>query len=155
MGGANQLVVFTLDGRQYGLGLSCVERIVRAVAVTHLPEAPDAVHGVINVEGRVIPVVDSRKRLGLPEREIEPEDHFIIVTLNGRSFALAVDAVKPVIEVPHDRLAASDTIIPGKGYVRGVAKLEQGMVMILSPEKTLSFEENREISSAIEGMLEE
>ena len=155
MDGTNQLVVFTLDDQQYGLGLSCVERIVRAVEVTHLPEAPDVVYGVINVEGRIIPVINSRKRLGLPEREIELDDHFIIITQDGRTMALVGDEVRPVLEVPDEQLVGSDRIVPGKGYVRGVAKLEQGMVMILSPERTLSFEEHDMLSSAIEGMLEE
>ena len=66
--------------------------------VTPVPEAPDAVLGVINVEGKVIPVVNSRRRLGLPERELELNDLFIIVQEGGVSLALVADEVKPVME---------------------------------------------------------
>ncbi len=65
MAGSNQLVVFTVDDQQYALNLVCVERVVRAVEVTHLPQAPETVLGVINFEGQVIPVVNTRQASGV------------------------------------------------------------------------------------------
>ena len=74
----NQLVVFFLNEQKYALYLPAVERVVSAIEVTPLPQAPDNVLGIINVMGKVIPVVNIRKRFGLPEREIDLSDQFII-----------------------------------------------------------------------------
>jgi purine-binding chemotaxis protein CheW len=148
----NQLVVFTLDEQQYALNLSCVERIVRAVEITPLPDAPEMVLGVINVEGRVIPVLNTRKRLGLRERELELQDLFIIVSENGRTFALVADEVRPVLEVPPQEVVSPDRVLPGTGYVQSVAKLAEGMLVVLTIEKTLSFTDQTKVFAAIEGI---
>ena len=74
----HHLVVFSLDDQQYALLLPVVERVINAVAVTPLPEAPDIVLGVINIYGEIIPVMNIRKRFGLPEREIDIKDQLII-----------------------------------------------------------------------------
>ena len=148
----NQLVVFTLDEQQYALNLSCVERIVRAVEITPLPDAPEMVLGVINVEGRVIPVLNTRKRLGLRERELELQDLFIIVSENGRTFALVADEVRPVLEVPPQEVVSPDRVLPGTGYVQSVAKLAEGMLVVLTVEKTLSFTDQTKVFAAIEGI---
>jgi len=73
-----QLVVFTLDDRRYGLALSAVERAVRMVDVTPLPQAPQIVLGVVNVQGRVVPVVNLRRRFRLPERDFALADQLLI-----------------------------------------------------------------------------
>lgn len=148
----NQLVVFILDEQQYALNLSCVERIVRAVEVTPLPDAPEEVLGVINVEGRVIPVLNTRKRLGLPERELELHDLFIIVSENGRTLALVADQVRPVLEIPVQEVVSPDRVLPGTGYVQSVAKVDDGMIVVLTIEKALSFSDQKKVFAAIEGM---
>jgi len=150
----NQLVVFNLDEQQYALNLAGVERIVRAVEVTPLPDSPESVCGVINVEGRVIPVVNTRRRLGLPERDIELHDLFIIVNENGRSLALVADDVKPVTEMPLNQIVASSALLPGTGYVEGVAKREDGMIVILDVERILPFDQHSTLTVAIEALGE-
>lgn len=152
MAESKHLVVFTVDDQQFALQLSSVERIVRAVEVTHLPEAPRGILGVINVEGRVIPVVNSRRRLGLPERELEPDDLFIIVNENDLNLALVADEVKPVLEIPEQQVVTSERMLPGAGMVDGVAKVEDGMIVILSIAQTLSPEDHHRVTSAIEGI---
>lgn len=152
MATTRQLVVFTLDEQQYALELSCVERIVRAVEITPLPDAPDVVLGVINVEGRVIPVLNTRRRFGLPEREIELQDLFIIVSENGRTFALVADQVRPVLEVAAQEVVSADRVLPGAGYEQGVAKLSEGMLVVLAAERALSFSDQNKVLAAVEGM---
>ncbi len=150
MAGSNQLVVFTLDDQQYALNLVCVERVVRAVEVTHLPQAPDTVLGVINFEGEVIPVVNTRKRLGLPEREIELQDLFIIARENDRTLALVGDEVKPVLEMADEQVVTSEKVLSATGYVQGVAKVDEGMVIILSVSRILSAAEHDKLQKVIE-----
>jgi purine-binding chemotaxis protein CheW len=152
MAESNQLVVFTLDDQQYALNLACVERVVRSVDITHLPDAPESVLGVINFEGRVIPVVNTRKRLGLPEREVELQDLFIIARDSGRMVAFVGDEVKPVLEMPHDQLVASSEVLPRTGYLQSVAKVDEGMVIVLAVGNVLSLEESQQLQSAIAGL---
>ena len=78
MAPAHQLVVFTMDEQRYALQLAAVERVVRMVEVTPLPQAPQIVLGVINAQGRIIPVVDIRRRFRLPARDIRLSDHLLI-----------------------------------------------------------------------------
>lgn len=152
MSESRNLVVFTLDDQQYGLNLSCVERIVRAVEVTRLPDVPSEILGVINVEGEIIPVVNSRRRLSLPEREIELSDHFIVVNQSGKSLALVADKVDPVLEIPEHRVVVSDQVVPLASCVQGVAKMEEGMIIILDAETMLLAEEHESIHVAVEAI---
>jgi purine-binding chemotaxis protein CheW len=150
MGPSNQLVVFTLDDQSYALALSCVERIVRAVEITHVPEASENVLGVINIEGRVIPVINTRRRLGLPEREIGIQDLFIILHDGSRSLAMVADEVKPVVEIPGQDVVASGNVLPEARFVQGVAKLDEGMIVILGAERALSSSEYESLSSMLD-----
>ncbi len=147
--GKNHIVAFTLDDQRYGLNLSLVERIVRAVEITPLPDAPCAILGVINVEGRIMPVLNTRKWLGLRERDIELQDVFIIVSANGHSVALVADEVKPVVEVPVNQMTDSQEIINTSGSVVGLAKSDDGLIMVLTAEKALPGEALRRLDSAL------
>jgi purine-binding chemotaxis protein CheW len=133
-------VVFTVDEERYALNLACVERIVRAAEIIHVPDSSSLVLGVINVEGRIIPVVNTRKRLGLPEREIELNDLFLIVKEEGHEFALVADRVMPVMEVTEAQLTVSEKAVSTNGFIESVAKVDSGMIMVLSQEKTLAPE---------------
>ena len=75
------LVTFFLDDRRYGLHLDAVERVLPALDVTPLPKAPEIVLGLINLKGKIIPVLDVRRRFRLQEREIGLQDHFIIANI--------------------------------------------------------------------------
>jgi purine-binding chemotaxis protein CheW len=98
MAPAHQLVVFTMDEQRYALQLAAVERVVRMVEVTLLPQAPQIVLGVINAQGRIIPVVDIRRRFRLPARDIRLSDHLLIARTARRTVALALDAVTGIVE---------------------------------------------------------
>src|SRR5690242_12083986 len=105
-----QLVVFRLEAQRYALPLGVVERITRAVEVTPLPEAPDVVLGVIDVGGTVLPVLNIRRRFGLPEREIGLSDQFIISRTTERRVVLVVDDVQGVVERRSEELIGNDEI---------------------------------------------
>jgi len=145
----NQLVVFTLDDQRYALHLSAVERIVRVVEVTPLPKAPDIVLGIVNIQGRIIPVVNIRKRFHLPEREINLSDQLIIANTSKRPVALLTEAVNEVIEQSAERVATSEEILSGIKYVEGVVKLEDGMILIHDLDKFLSLEEEKVLDEAM------
>lgn len=145
-----QLVVFTLDDRRYGLPLSAVERAVRMVDVTPLPQAPQIVLGIVNVQGRVMPVVDPRRRFRLPARDFTLIDQLLIARTARRPVALAADAVTGVLEYSAQEAAGARDIVPGIEYVEGVVKLPDGLVLIHDLDKFLSLEEETALDRAIE-----
>ena len=142
-------IAFTLDEGHYALDLSAVERIIQAVEVTPLPEAPDIVLGIINIKGKIIPVVNIRRRFRLSEKDIEPTNRLIIAHTLKRTVALVVDVVLGVIETPEDRVVQTDTVLPGMDYVQGVVKMEDGMILIHDLNKFLSLEEEKTLDIAI------
>ena len=146
---SNQLVVFTLDEQKYALYLPAVERVVNAVEVTPLPKAPDIVLGVINFQGMVIPVVNIRRRFGLPEREIDLGDQLIIAKTSMKTVALVADAVDEVIEPESISVIDSKKITSGMEYVDGVIKLEDGLILIFDLDKFLSLEEKIILTDAL------
>jgi len=143
------LLVFTLDEQRYALHFSAVERVVCAVEVTPLPQAPPIVLGVVNAQGRIIPVVNVRRRFGLPEREIDLGDTLILVRTSKRSVALAADAVGGLLERSEQQVVASATILAGVAYLDGVAKLEDGLILIHNLDTFLALEEERALDTAL------
>ncbi len=144
-----QLVVFTLDNQRFALPLSIVERAIRIMEIVHLPKAPEIVMGVINLHGKIIPVVNIRKRFHLPQREISLNDQLIISKTKKRPLAILVDSVLGVFEFPEKKIISADKILPDIEYVEGVAKLEEGIILIHDIDKFLSLEEEKAIDEAV------
>jgi purine-binding chemotaxis protein CheW len=149
MGTSLHLVVFILDGQQYGVQLSSVKRILRIVEITPLPKAPEIVSGVINLQGRIIPVMNMRKRFGLPEREINLSDHLVIAETSMQTVALLVDEVDGIIETNKKRVTEPKEILPALDYIAGVVKLEDGMILIHDLDKFLSLDEEKALDDAV------
>ncbi len=144
-----QLVVFTLDNQRFALLLSTVERAIRIIEIVHLPKAPDIVMGVINLHGMIIPVVNIRNRFRLPQREINLNDQLIISNTKKRHLAILVNSVLGVFEFPEKKIVSADKILPDIEYVEGVAKLEEGIILIHDIDKFLSLEEEKAIDEAV------
>ncbi|HCE10452.1 MAG TPA: chemotaxis protein CheW [Oxalobacteraceae bacterium] len=146
----DRLVVFALGDQRYGLPLSAVEHIVRAVAVTSLPQAPDIVLGVVNVQGRLIPVINLRRRFRLAEHEVALSDQMLIARTERWTVALMVDAVIGVLEYAEQETVAVQELLPGLRYVEGVVKLDDGLILIHDLDKFLSLEEETALHLAME-----
>lgn len=149
MNDLRQLVVFTLDDQRYALRLSAVERAVRMVGITPLPKAPGIVLGVINVNGRIVPVLNIRRRFRLAEREPGLSDQLIIARTARRIVALVADGVSDVIERQEREIVAPGAILPGMEHVEGVVKLDDGMIFIHDLDGFLSLGEEEALEAAI------
>lgn len=150
MAGLNHVILFSIDDRRFALPLSNVERIVRAVEITPLPKAPDVVLGVINVQGRIIPVINIRKRFGLHEREIDPGDQLVIARTSNRSIAFVADSVSGAVEIPENDVVEPADILPGIEYVKGIVKNDEGIIHILDLDPILSFGEVKSLDNCLE-----
>ncbi len=151
MSDTNQLLIFTLDDYKYAVSLSSVEKVVRLVEVTPLPKAPEIVAGVINLQGRVIPVLDVRARFGLPKRTMRLGDQLVIARTSSRAVAIVVDEACGVVECPAHGAVSAKEIVPGMEYVTGVVKLPDGMLFIHNLDEFLSLEEEETLEAAISG----
>jgi len=98
--GPQGLVVWTLDERRYGLRVAAVERVLPAMAITPLPGAPPIVCGSVNLQGRIVAVVNMRRRLKLPERDPIPSDRLLLASTPRRRLAFFVDGVQGVVDYP-------------------------------------------------------
>ncbi len=145
----HKLVGFVLDNHNYALNLAAVARIVHVVEVAPLPQAPEIVLGVINVSGRVIPVVDMRRRFRLPAKETGLYDSLIIARTSKRDLAFSAEAVTGVLEYPEEEVTAADRIVPGLEYLQAVLKLKDGLVFIHDLERFLSLDEEEALDEAL------
>lgn len=149
MSGFYSSMIFSLDNQRYALKLSVVDRVVRMVAIIPLPKAPDIVLGVVNYQGRVIPVINIRRRFNLPEKEIALTDQLVIAHTSRRPVALVADAVHDVIASSAQTLIETENILPGVEYVAGVVKLKDGLVLIHDLDTFLSLEEESSLNQAL------
>ena len=142
-------VVFTLADQKFALHLGAVEKIAQAVEIIPLPKAPDIVMGIINVQGRIVPVVNIRRRFQLPERDINIKDHFIVCRTDHLNVAILVDTVLDIIECSQKDIIEQTNILTDIDYVEGVVKSAEGMILIHDLNKFLSTKESDMISDMI------
>ena len=144
-----QWVVFTIGGQRVALELAAVERVVRAVEITPLPKAPEIVQGVINVEGRIVPVFNLRRRFGMADRELGPDDQMIVARIPGRRAALVVDEAIGVAAYPAEAVTRAARILPGLEHLEGVVKCEDGLIFIHDLSRFLSVPEDCALGEAM------
>jgi len=145
----NKIVLFSLDEPRYALYLSAVERVIRSLEITPLPKAPEKVLGVINLQGKIIPVIDIRKLFRLPTREINLEDLFIIAKTSQQTIALVVDSVEGVSEVSNYQITDAKEILRVTDYLSGITVFENNIILINDLEKFLSLKEQQVLDKAL------
>jgi len=144
----NQLIAFTLDERRFAISLDSVLRVIPALEVTFLPQAPRYVVGAINVEGRIFQVLNVRKMCGVPERDIEADDQFILIHASGRFCALPVDGTA-VIECDPSTLAPADTLHGQTALLRGALRCPDGLILLCQVDGLLKAAYGREIAGVL------
>jgi len=150
-GAEMQLVVFELGDESYGVDISRVQDINRMQEITEIPHAPESVVGVINLRGRVIPVIDLRKRFGLPDAVHTKDTRIVVVHLDGNLIGVIVDAVSQVLRIPADIVEQPSPVLAGvdSRYLRGIAKLADRLVILLDLDFVLSRREQEAISEVL------
>ncbi len=133
------LVTFQLGKEEYGVEIASVQEIIRATDITPVPGAPSHVKGVINLRGKIIPVVDLRKRFALAVVEASETQRIIVVELGEKRIGMLVDGVSQVIKVPSgvvEEMPEEATCVD-ENFIRGVGKLENRLIIILDLNKSL------------------
>ncbi len=143
------IIVFTIDGQRYGVDLWMVKRVVRVVEITWVPGMPDKVLGIINFEGALIPVIDTRKVLNAPAREIELSDQLVILQSPERVITLLVDGVVGATGYTGAEEVTMESVIPGTKIIRGILKEGEDLIFIQDFDRFLSVEEKLVLDSVI------
>jgi purine-binding chemotaxis protein CheW len=149
-GEERQLVVFQLGAELYGVDIARVHEIIRLQSITRVPRAPSFVEGVINLRGKVIPVVDLRRRFGLPTTEHTRATRTVVVEIGDQVVGIIVDSVSEVLRVSTSTIEPPSPVVAGidSEYLHGIAKLPERLVILLDLDRVLAREERRAIEVA-------
>ena len=143
-----QLVTFKIGEEEFGVDILRVQEIIRTMEITRVPKAPDFVEGVINLRGKVIPIIDLRKRFGMEVREHDKHTRIIVIEINNMIVGFVVDAVHEVLRIPSDTVEPPPPAVMGgidSEYIRGVGRLDDRLLILLDLDKLLSREEQAEL----------
>ena len=147
-----QVVGFRIGNETFGVRIGSVREIVRVPEITAVPSAPETIEGVINLRGKIIPVMDLRKRFGQSDVQPDKKNRILVVELENKLVGLIVNAASEVL-----RIAPSDIEPPGNlfaegesGYVTGVGKLKGRLIILLDIAKLLHRPELKRLEEAAE-----
>ncbi len=145
-----QLITFSVDKEEYGIGVLEVEEVIRLPEVQKLPKSPPWLKGIISLRGEVIPIVDLRIKFGLPENQTDNYKRCINVSINEKKVGMIVDKVSKVIRVPRDEIkeAPNFSSYVSHEYIRGIITMKERMIILLDVGFIFSDEEMSHISTA-------
>jgi purine-binding chemotaxis protein CheW len=135
-----QLVSFSIGSEEFGVEILKVQEINRMLDVTRVPNSPEYVEGVINLRGKVIPVVNIRRRFGMERKDKDKHTRIVIVELGGQVVGFLVDGVKEVLRIPRSIIEPPPSLVGAisSEYITAVGKLEDRLLILLDLEKILS-----------------
>ena len=147
---SEHLATFFLGREEYGVDVRLVQEIIRVSEITQVPRAPEFIKGVINLRGRIIPVVDLKRKLGLGDVEVARQSRIVVVKIKERLIGLLVDGASQVLKVPISTIeAAPDEVTEiDTTAIRGVAKLTGRLIILMDLNKTLALELREEADEA-------
>ncbi|HBA56057.1 MAG TPA: chemotaxis protein CheW [Syntrophorhabdus aromaticivorans] len=140
-----QLVTFKLGQEEFGVDILKVQEINRMMDITRIPNAPPFIEGVINLRGKIIPIVDLRKRLGFLDEDgrSEKTTRIIVIELDGLVLGFIVDSVSEVLRIPENTIEPAPSIVGGieSEYIEGVGKLDNRLLILLELTRLFSSPE--------------
>jgi purine-binding chemotaxis protein CheW len=143
----DKYITFKISSEEYAIGIAFVNEIIGIQDVTHLPDMPEFIKGVINLRGNVIPIVDLRKRFKMIEIEYSTRACIIVVYFNEIKIGLVVDEVSEVLNIPSENVEStpkSAKILTNR-FIKGIGKVNDLVKIILDIEKILTEDEIEKI----------
>lgn len=144
-----QLVTFKLENEEFGVDILKVQEINKMMNITRIPNAPPFIEGVINLRGKIIPIIDLRKRLGFHNRVFDKSTRIIVVELDGLVLGFIVDSVSEVLRIPGNTIEPPPSIVAGieSDYIEGVGKLNDRLLILLELKKIFASTERKDIEN--------
>ena len=147
-----QIVGFRIGNETYGVRIGAVREIVRVPEITAVPSAPETVEGVINLRGKIIPVMDLRKRFGHADIQPNKKNRILVVELENKLLGLIVNSASEVLKIPPSEIEAPGSVFAEgeSGYITGVGKLSGRLIILLDISKLLHRPELKRLEEAAE-----
>ena len=147
-----QVVGFRIGNETYGVRIGSVREIVRVPEITAVPSAPDLIEGVINLRGKIIPVMDLRKRFGQAEIRPDKKNRILVVELENKLVGLIVNSASEVLKIPPSEIEAPNSVFADgeSGYVTGVGKLHGRLIILLDISRLLQRSEFKRLEEVAE-----
>lgn len=147
----NRFLTFSLGNESYGIEIKYVTEIIGIQTITEIPELPEYVKGVINLRGKIIPVMDVRLRFKKEAREYNDRTCVIVIDINDISIGLIVDSVAEVLTIPQEDIVEPPKMNKsfGNRYIKNIGKVEDGVKLLLDCEKLLAEDELEDLSEAL------
>jgi purine-binding chemotaxis protein CheW len=144
-----QLVSFKIGEEEFGIDILKVQEINRMMQITKVPNSPEFIDGVVNLRGRIIPVIDLRTRLNMSRIEHDNRTRIIVVDLSGVTVGFIVDEVSEVLRIPKSITEPPPAMVAGidSDYITAVGKLEDRLLILLDLEKIFSLDESNKLNS--------
>lgn len=136
-----KILIFSIGDKDYGADIAQVREVIRMRKVTPVPETADFVEGVISLRGRVIPLVNLRKKLGMKALEV-PSNRIVVTTIQNHWTGILVDQVKAVMTFKPEDITQPDEVLKNAAYLKGVAKWEGRLVLLVDLNGFLRGEES-------------
>lgn len=138
-----QLVTFSIGEEVFAVDILAVQEIIRLIDITRVPRSPHFVEGVINLRGKVIPIVDLRKRFDREERDYDKSTRIIVINTESVTVGFVVDEVSEVLRIPSNMIDAPPGVVSGldTDYIDGVGKMDDQLLILLDLNRLLSNQE--------------
>ena len=147
--GIRQLVTFHLDGEEFAVDILKVQEIIRMMDLTRVPNTPEFIEGVINLRGKVVPVIGLRQRFGLPHRECDAQTRIVVVEVAGTVAGLTVDSVSEVLRISEEIVEPPPKLVRmDRDYISGVGKLQDRLLLLLDVDRLMSDAEKQQLATA-------
>jgi purine-binding chemotaxis protein CheW len=146
-----QLVSFKIGNEEFGINILMVQEIIKTVQITKIPNAPVFVEGIINLRGKVIPVIDLRVKLNLEKKNQDKDTRIIVLEINSKTIGFIVDEVNEVLRIPKSITEPPPDMVTGLNseFITAVGKLDDRLITLIDLEKVLSVEEKKQLSNEI------
>lgn len=144
-----QLVGFLIGSEEFAVDILKVQEINRITQITKVPNSPEFIEGVINLRGKVIPILDLRIRMGMAKREHDSRTRIIVVEVEQKTIGFIVDEVTEVLRIPKNVIENPPDLVSNSKseFITGVGKLEDRLLILLDLDKIISLEEGKALAS--------
>lgn len=151
---SQQYVSFFLSGEQYGIPIMKVQEIIRHTDLTRVPQASEFIEGVLNLRGRVIPVVDLRTKFCLPLKEHDKNTRIVVVEVKGKVIGMTVDGVSEVLSINADEIDPTPQLGTRvrSEYISGMGKVGDRLMILLDIDRVLSESEQSLVEEAVSAL---
>lgn len=152
----DKYLTFVMGKEVYGIDIRVVIQIIGIQAITEVPEVPEYVRGIINLRGKIIPVVDMRLRFKKEFREYNDRTCVIVIDVNGVLIGLIVDGVAEVLTIPEKDVVPPPQLKSAQNhYIRGIGKTGENVSLLLDWDKLFSGEEEELLNKMADNTIDE